>query len=167
MAKEYSHQLVTSISFGVTSGVITALGMIVGLHEATSSRLAVFAGIVVMAIADGLADAAGFHVVEEAEMENGKPKHDSTEIWMTTLFTFLAVCGFILTFAIPILIFELGLAILVDIIWGFLLIIVLNIYVARAKKESVAGLVLGHVFLASFVVVISYFAGKLIAAWIK
>ncbi|HYN44896.1 MAG TPA: hypothetical protein VER35_02760 [Candidatus Limnocylindrales bacterium] len=50
--------------------------MIVGLHEATSSRLAVFAAIVVMAIADGMADAAGFHVVEEAEFENGIAKHN-------------------------------------------------------------------------------------------
>lgn len=119
MEQRFEHQLVTSVSFGITSGVITALGMIVGLHEATSSRLAVFAGIIVMAIADGLADAAGFHIVEEAEFENGRPKHDSREVWMTTIFTFLAVCGFILTFAIPVLFFELGLAILVDIFWGF------------------------------------------------
>ncbi len=166
MEQTFEHQLMTSVSFGITSGVITALGMIVGLHEATSSRLAVFAGIIVMAIADGLADAAGFHIVEEAEVENGKAKHTSKEIWMTTFYTFFAVCGFIFTFAIPVLFFELGLAILVDIFWGFFLLIALNIYVARVKKENAAGLVIGHVFLASFVVVVSYFAGKLIAAWI-
>jgi len=80
MNSKYPDQLVTGLSFGITSGVITALGMIVGLHEATSSRLAVFAGIVVMAIADGMADAAGFHVVEEAELENGKAKHSAITI---------------------------------------------------------------------------------------
>ena len=46
MNNKFPNQLVTGVSFGITSGVITALGMIVGLHEATSSRLAVFAGIV-------------------------------------------------------------------------------------------------------------------------
>jgi len=46
MNNNYPNQLVTGVSFGITSGVITALGMIVGLHQATSSRLAVFAGIV-------------------------------------------------------------------------------------------------------------------------
>src|SRR3990172_3476871 len=118
MALKYIHQIISSVSFGVTSGVITALGMIVGLNEATSSRLAVFSGIVIMAIADGLADAAGFHLVEEAELENGIPRHNSKEIWVTTFYTFLAVCGFILTFAVPVLIFELKTAILIDIAWG-------------------------------------------------
>ncbi len=159
--------MISSISFGVTSGVITALGMIVGLHQATSSRLAVFAGIVVMAIADGMADAAGFHLVEEAEVENGKPKHTSTEIWMTTFYTFLAVCGFILTFAFPVLILELKMAILADIAWGLVLLILLNYYIAQFKKEDPVSLIIGHVSLAVFVVVVSYVAGNLIAAWIK
>ncbi|VVB97588.1 Uncharacterised protein [uncultured archaeon] len=118
MCPKYAHQIITGVSFGVTSGVITALGMIVGLHEATSSKIAVLAGIVIMAIADGLADAAGFHITEEAEFENGKPTHTSKEVWMTTFFTFLAVCIFILTFAVPILVFQLQTAIIVDIAWG-------------------------------------------------
>ncbi|MFA4934906.1 MAG: hypothetical protein WC568_03625 [Candidatus Methanoperedens sp.] len=167
MAQKYSHQFITGVSFGVTSGVITALGMIVGIHEATSSKLAVFASIVVMAIADGMADAAGFHIVEEAEFENGKNKHTSREVWTTTLFTFLAVCGFILTFAIPILILELKTAIFVDIAWGFLLLILLNYYIAKFKKEDPVKLIFWHVLLAVFVVIISYITGYLIAAWIK
>ncbi len=167
MVQKYEHQIITGISFGATSGVITALGMIVGLHEATSSRLAVFAGIVVMAIADGMADAAGFHLAEEAEYENGKAKHTSKEVWMTTLYTFLAVCGFILTFAVPVLIFRLETAIMADIAWGLFLLILLNFYIAKFKKEDPVKLIIGHISLAIFVVVISYLAGNLIAAWIK
>ena len=167
MEKEYSHQLVTGITFGITSAVITALGMIVGLHEATSSRLAVFAGIVVMAIADGMADAAGFHVVEEAEFEDGKAKHAAREVWMTTFFTFLGGCSFTLTFAVPILIFELGFAVIVDIVWGVLLLVAVNVYIAKVKNESAARLVMGHVFLALVVITISYFTGKLISGWIQ
>src|SRR3972149_3622697 len=167
MAQKYIHQIISSVSFGMTSGVITALGMIVGLNEATSSRLAVFAGIVVMAIADGLADAAGFHIVEESEVENGRTKHTQKEVWMTTFYTFLAVFGFIMTFAIPILIFDLRFAILIDIAWGMLLLVLLNIFIARVKNEDATGLVLSHVLLASFVIIISYFAGKLIAGWIE
>lgn len=167
MTQKYSHQFITGVSFGVTSGVITALGMIVGIHEATSSKLAVFAGIVIMAIADGMADAAGFHVAEEAEFENGKNKHTSGEVWTTTIFTFLAVCGFILTFAIPVLVFELQTAIFVDIAWGFLLLIVLNYYIAKFKNEEPVKLIFGHVSLALFVVIVSYIAGYLIAGWIK
>ena len=46
--RDYSHQLITGISFGLTSAVITSLGLIVGLNSATSSKLAVVAGIVVL-----------------------------------------------------------------------------------------------------------------------
>lgn len=166
MALKYSHQLITGVSFGVTSGVITALGMIVGLNEATSSRLAVLAGIVIMAIADGMADAAGFHIVEEAEVEYGKVKHSTKEVWMTTIFIFLAVCGFILTFAVPILLLQLRTAIYVDIAWGLFLLVILNFFIAKVKNESPLRLISGHVFLAVFVIAVSYLAGNLIAVLI-
>lgn len=167
ITKRYSHQLITGISFGVTSGVITTLGMIVGLHSATSSRLAVIAGIVVMAIADGFADAAGLHMVEEAELDKGKVKHVQKEIWLTTLFTFLSVCGFILTFVIPLLIFSLKTAVFITIAWGILLLIILNFYVARIRKESPIKLVSEHILLAMVVIIISYLVGSLIAVRIK
>lgn len=165
MVEKYSHQIVTSVSFGVTSGVITALGMVVGLHSATSSKLAVVAGIVILAIADGLADAAGFHVTEESEMEKGEVKHSSKEIWLTTLFTFLGVGGVILTFAVPVLLFPFGTAVFAAVAWGIFLLIFLNIYLARARKENPLHLISEHLVLAAFVIVVSYLAGKLIALW--
>ncbi len=166
MAQKYSHQLTTGISFGLTSGVITALGLIVGLHSATSSKLAVVAGIIVMAIADGLADAVGFHMVEEAEVEKGKVKHTSKEIWLTTGITFLSVSGFILTFAIPVLLFPLETAVFLAIAWGMLLLIPLNFYIAKIRKEAPVKLILEHVLLALFVIIISYWVGDLIAMWL-
>jgi len=66
--------------------VITSLGMIVGLYSATSSKLVVVSGIIIMAIADGLFDAVGLHMVEEAEIENGRAKHTPKEVWLTTIF---------------------------------------------------------------------------------
>ena len=58
------------VGFGLTSGVITTLGMIIGLHSGTRSKLAVEVGIIVLAIADASSDAMGIHVSEEAEMEH-------------------------------------------------------------------------------------------------
>jgi VIT1/CCC1 family predicted Fe2+/Mn2+ transporter len=167
MKQRYSHQLTTGVSFGLTSGVITALGMIVGLHSATSSRLAVVAGIIVMAIADGLADAAGLHLSEESEQEKGKAKHTAEEVWLTTIFTFLSVAGFILTFVIPILIFPLNIAIYVAIAWGMLLLIILNYNIAKGRKENPIKLICEHVFLALFVIVVSYGIGNLVARYIR
>ena len=38
-------------SFGLTSGVITTLGLMVGLHSSTHSKLVVIGGILTIAIA--------------------------------------------------------------------------------------------------------------------
>jgi len=167
MIKRYSHQLTTGVSFGLTSGVITALGMIVGLHSATSSRLAVIAGIVIMAIADGLSDAAGIHISEESEQEKGKTKHSHKEIWLSTIFTFISVAGFTLTFAVPIFIFPLKTAVLVAIGWGMFLLIFLNYYIAKNKHENPIKFISEHVLLALFVIFVSHGVGHLVARYIR
>ena len=55
------------MSFGLTSGIITTLGLIVGLHSGTHSKLAVIGGILTIAMADAFSDALGIHVSEESE----------------------------------------------------------------------------------------------------
>lgn len=50
-------------SFGLTSGVITTLGMMVGLHSSTHSKLAVIGGIIAIAIADAFSDAVRILVI--------------------------------------------------------------------------------------------------------
>ena len=53
----------TGASFGLTSGVLTTLGLIVGLYAGTHSKLAVMGGIFTIAIADALSDALGRRLV--------------------------------------------------------------------------------------------------------
>ena len=130
MIRRYSHQLTTGVSFGLTSSVITALGMIVGLHSATCSRLAVIAAIVIMAVADGLSDATGVHISEESELERGAAKHNHKEVWAATFSTFISKAIFTLSFVIPFLIFPLKTALFLAISWGILLLILLNLALA-------------------------------------
>ena len=167
MPQKYSHQLITGISFGLTTAVITSLGMIVGMHSATSSKLAVVAGIVVMAIADGLSDAVSLHTAEEAEVEKGRGKHTPKEIWLTTFFTFLSASGFTLTFAIPILLFPFETAVFLAIAWGMLPLILLNFYIAKIRKENPIKLISEHILLAIFVIIVSHLVGNLIAMGFK
>jgi VIT1/CCC1 family predicted Fe2+/Mn2+ transporter len=167
MVRHYSHQMLIAASFGITSGTITALGMIVGLYAATSSRLAVASGIVVMAIADGLADAMGMHTVEEAEFEHGNAKHDAKELRLTTIYTFLSVCGFILTFAIPVILFPLGIAVAIDIAWGLGLLVFLSYYIAKIRKDNPMTTVMEHVLSAIFVIIVSYLIGYLMGSMME
>ncbi len=95
------HSLKIGISFGLTSGIITTLGLIVGLHSGTHSRLIVIGGILIIAIADAFSDALGIHISEESEN-----KHDTKEIWESTIFTFLSKFVFALTFIAPFLLFQ-------------------------------------------------------------
>lgn len=167
MGSNYSHQLVMGITFGLTTSVITSLGMIAGLYSATASKLAVVSGIAVMAIADGLSDAISLHTVEEAELDDqGRPRHTHLEVWLTTVFTFMAVAVFSLSFIVPIMLLPLQKAIYAAVAWGVFLLATLNVYVARARKENPLKPIVEHIFLAAFVIVVSHFVGKLVAVWL-
>ena len=91
------HSLETGISFGLTSGVITTLGVMVGLNSTTHSRLAVAGGIVVIAIADAFSDALGIHMSEEFEA-----KHSPLEVWLATISTLFSKIIFASIFIIPV-----------------------------------------------------------------
>ncbi|MHA2433335.1 MAG: hypothetical protein ACXADO_08925 [Candidatus Thorarchaeota archaeon] len=146
------------LSFGLTSGVITTLGMIVGVNASTSSRLAVIAAIVAIAIADAFSDAVAMHVSEESE-----GVHARKGVWEATMATFLTKFTFAMTFVIPIWFLALDIAVLVDIIWGLLIMTVFNILLARSQEEKVLRVVFEHLTIAVVVVLITYFVGSLLS----
>jgi VIT1/CCC1 family predicted Fe2+/Mn2+ transporter len=146
------------LSFGLTSGVITTLGMIVGVNASTSSRLAVIAAIVAIAIADAFSDAVAMHVSEESE-----GVHKRKDVWEATMATFLTKFIFALTFVIPIWFFPLDIAVPVDIIWGLLIMTVFNIFLARSQEENVLRVVFEHLAIAIIVVLITYIAGSFLS----
>ena len=79
------HSLKTGLCFGLTSGVITTLGLMVDLHSFSGSKLVIIGGIFTIAIADAFSDALGLHVSEEAE-----DIHSDREIWESTISTFFS-----------------------------------------------------------------------------
>jgi hypothetical protein len=73
----------TGLFFGATSGVITTIGLIVGLNSGTRSITAVLGGILVIAVADAMSDALGIHLAEESD-----PDTDHSHVWSATIMTF-------------------------------------------------------------------------------
>ena len=69
---DLKHSIKIGVNFGLTSGIITTLGLMVGLHAGTNSRMIVIGGIVTIAIADAFSDALGIHVSEESENMHGE-----------------------------------------------------------------------------------------------
>lgn len=153
------HSLKTGVSFGLTSGIITTLGLMVGLHSGTRSKIVVIGGILTIAIADAFSDALGIHISEESEN-----KHGAKEIWEATISTFL--CKFIsaLTFAIPLLLFQLSTAIIVSIIWGFLLLAIFSLFLAKEQKVKPWTVIIEHLLIASIVIFITHYVGDWIGS---
>jgi VIT1/CCC1 family predicted Fe2+/Mn2+ transporter len=150
-----SRSIKKGLSFGLTSGVITTLGMIVGVNASTSSRLAVIAAIVAIAIADAFSDSVAMHVSEESE-----GIHTKKDIWEATLTTFLTKFIFALTFVIPIWFLPLDIAVAVDIIWGLLIMTTFNILLAKSQEENVPRVVFEHLVIAIIVIVVTYIVGS-------
>ncbi|NHJ12259.1 MAG: hypothetical protein EAX95_01215 [Candidatus Thorarchaeota archaeon] len=146
------------LSFGLTSGVITTLGMIVGVNATTSSHLAVMAAIVAIAIADAFSDAVAMHVSEESE-----GVHSGQEIWEATMATFFAKFLFAMTFIVPVWLLPLNMAVLVDIVWGFLLISIFNILLARSRGDKIIRMTFEHLAVAIVVVFVTHVAGTLLS----
>ena len=144
----------TGLFFGATSGVITTIGLIAGLHAGTNSVTAVLGGILVIAVADALSDALGIHLAEEAD-----PNASQDHIWAATVTTFITKFLFAITFAIPVLLLPLRAAVLASVAWGIAIIAVLSWFIARAQKSSPLAIVAEHVGIAIVVVVVSHYIG--------
>jgi VIT1/CCC1 family predicted Fe2+/Mn2+ transporter len=146
-------------SFGLTSGVITTLGLIVGLHSSTHSALVIIGGILVIAISDACSDALGIHISEEYEN-----KHTTREIWEATVTTFLSKFIVTLTFIIPVLLFPLYTAMTLNVIWGLSVMAVFSFYMAREQGASPYLVVIEHLAIAVFVIILTHYVGDWVAA---
>ena len=147
-------------SFGITTGIITTLGLMIGLYSSTESRLVVIGGIIIIAIADAFADSLGMHISEEAEC-----MHKTKEIWESTFATFFSKFLFTLTFLIPLLFFGLSNAIIISIFWGIFLLSILSFFIAKQQRINPLKVILEHVIITVFVVVITYLLGSFVKGY--
>ena len=118
------HSIRKGVGFGVTSGIITTLGLLIGLNSSTHSKIVILSGIMVIAFADALSDSMGMHISEEFGLGR-----KTKEIWQATIYTFFTKFLVTLTFIIPLLILTLRQAIITDLIWGFFLIISFSYFI--------------------------------------
>lgn len=139
------------LGFGITSGVITTLGLMVGLYEATNSRLAILGGIITIAVADAFSDSFGMHLSEEAAGKSTKAVWEST--FSTFIFKFLTAIIFI----IPLLILELKEAVITNVSFGLLILAGFTFKIAKKNKIKA---ILEHLSISIFVILITLFVGK-------
>ena len=153
--RNFEHPIQVGMSFGLVSGVITSLGLVVGLSVGTQSRIAVIGGIVTIAIADSLSDALGIHISEEAENV-----HSPMEVWMATGVTFVTKFAVASSFLAPVLLLELADAVWFSVAWGVAAVAALSWYIARRQMTSRTVVMAEHVGVAVLVVIVSALVGR-------
>ena len=146
--------------FGLTSGIITTLGLIVGLNSSTHSQLVVLGGILTIAIADAFSDALGMHI--STEYEN---KTSDKGVWEATGATFISKLLFALSFAVPVLLLPLSTAVIVSIVWGLSLIILISHLIAKQVKKPTYSVAFEHLAIAVIVIIATNIVGNWIAAY--
>ncbi len=148
---------VQGITYGVMDGVLTCLGVIMGL-SAAGNKFFLLLAVLAVGLADAMADSAAFHVGQETETH-----HRKKEIRKSTVLTFIGVFGGFLVLGIPILFLELSTAILVSGAMGMAILAGLGYTVASINpKHKKSRLMWEYVAMGIFVSVVTYFVGRLV-----
>lgn len=153
------HSLKIGFSFGLTSAIITTLGLMVGLYSGAHSKIVVIGGILTIAIADAFSDALGIHISEESEN-----KHTTKEIWESTISTFLSKFAFALTFIVPPLLFQLSTAIIISVIYGLSLLGIFSFLISKEQKVKPWKVIVEHLIIAVVVIAITHYVGDWIGS---
>ncbi len=148
------------LGFGLTSAVITTLGLMIGLNASTGSKLAVIGGILTIAIADSFSDALGVHVAKETE-----PGAVAKDVWEATGFTFIFKFIFALTFIVPVLFLPLNVALIVNVIWGLSILSILSYKLAQSQGQSRWESLGEHLAVAVAVLLLSNGLGHMISRY--
>ena len=144
----------TGLFFGASSGVITTIGLMVGLNAGTKSVVAVLGGVFVIAVADSMSDSIGMHLAQESD-----PDSTRSNIWMATASTFIAKFLTTITFALPVILLPLQTAIFASIIWGLLIITVLSYFLAQYQKIAAFPVIAEHISITAAVIIASHYVG--------
>jgi len=144
----------TGLFFGATSGVITTLGLMVGLQSGTRSLAAVFGGVFVIAISDSMSDALGIHLAQESD-----PESTRGQIWAATLWTFASKFIVAISFLLPLIWLPLDQAVMISVVWGVLIVTVMSYLAARLQQAPAWRAVGEHVAIALLVVALSHYVG--------
>ena len=143
-------------SFGATSSTVTSLGIIFGLLTSGNPQASVIGSLLVIAVADNIADSLGIHIYRESTAT----KKENTR--MFTISNFITRFGITLTFVVLFAFLPLNYAAVFCTIIGMGILVFLSYLIGVQTKTSTIREVIIHLGIAIPVIVISHFLGQLI-----
>ncbi len=143
--------------FGSTAAIITNISLIVGLGSARASKGPILGSLLTIALADNISDSLGIHLYKETE---GLGQKLSAFATVLNFLARLLVCA---SFIAIVLLFTTGQAIPIAIVWGLVLLVLLSVLITKANGTESWSEITKHVLVAIVVIVLSRWAGALIA----
>jgi VIT1/CCC1 family predicted Fe2+/Mn2+ transporter len=143
-------------SFGATSATVTSLGLVIGLLESSNPRASIIGALLLIAVADNIADSLGFHIYRESTSSQ------SEKVRIFTLSNFIIRFGiaglFILLFAF----LPLQIAAVSCVILGLAILTFLSYLISVFRKTNPFREIVIHIGVAIPVILVSHFLGQLI-----
>ncbi len=146
----------SKFSFGATSSTVTSLGIVFGLLTSGNPKASIIGSLLVVAIADNIADSLGIHIYRESTA-TGK---ENTR--MFTISNFITRFGITLTFVLFFALFPVEIAAYSCVTIGLGILVFLSYLIGVQRKTSVAKEVAIQLGIAIPVIIISHFLGQLI-----
>lgn len=146
----------SKFSFGATSSTVTSLGIIFGLLSSVNPRAGVIGSLLVIAVADNIADSLGIHIYRETTAT----KKENTR--MFTISNFITRFGITLTFVAMFAFLPIDYAAALCVMVGFGILIFLSYLIGVQRNTSTIKEIFIHIGIAIPVIIISHFLGQLI-----
>jgi VIT1/CCC1 family predicted Fe2+/Mn2+ transporter len=146
----------SKFSFGATSSTVTSLGIIFGLASSGNPQASIIGSLLVIAVADNIADSLGIHIYRETTAT----KKENTR--MFTISNFLTRFGITFTFVAAFAFLPLAWAATVCVVIGLGILVFLSYLIGVQRNTSTIKEILIHLGIAIPVIVISHFLGQLI-----
>ncbi len=148
----------TALSYGGTAAIVTGMGLVVAFDEATASRAALIGSLLVVAVADNLADSLAIHVYQESE------KLETRQAFRSTVTNYLARLLVAASFIALATFVPVGSLVPGAVAWGLALLCTLTYFVARSRGASPLVEVGKHLGVAVAVILLSHAIGEWILA---
>jgi vacuolar iron transporter family protein len=142
----------SGIGFGLTSGIITTVGLIVGLYTLNASSIMFIGGILTIAISDSISDSFGMNVAQRTTCHASFK--DGLLAFVATLITkaFISV-----SFIMPFILFTTGYAVLFSLLWTAILTIILSIYLSKTNGQTIPRTLLINALIVIIAIAAVYF----------
>ena len=150
-----AHDL-SRFSFGITSAIVTSLALMLGLDQTRDPKTSIIGALLLIAIADNVADSLGIHIYRESV-----PGTESNPR-INTISNFATRLGVMMLFVAAVYLLPLTYAIAISVAAGLALLTILSYYIALNQKTSIAISMVHHVGIAIIVIFVSHFLGTLI-----